>query len=70
MNLADLTPRKKDSMLDALSEALRIVEELPTSTPCRLCEEWHEDQCGKYGALPPPEVQATGCEEWIEGIPF
>lgn len=57
-------------MMETLQNALAIVHSLPVVTPCDWCDHWADKQCTKYGAVPPQEVQATGCPEWVEGIPF
>lgn len=65
-----ITPREKDNMLETLTAALRIVEALPASTPCNLCENWENNACNRWGATPPDDFQKVGCEEWIEQVPF
>lgn len=41
-------------------------------TCCPNCEHWKTDanKCGKFNALPPALVIATGCEEWAPDLPF
>lgn len=48
----------------------------PTSTSalpkaCWTCNHWFE-QCLKWEAVPPPDVQATGCDDWTDedDLPF
>jgi hypothetical protein len=67
-----LTPPRKERMREAFADALQYLETLPTSTPCSECIHWvtNYGSCGKWGAVPPPEARATGCESWEEGIPF
>jgi hypothetical protein len=57
-------------MLETLQEALAIVQALPATTPCRLCDYWQSDACSRWGAVPPADVQAAGCDEWVDEIPF
>lgn len=39
---------------------------------CRTCEHWGNGGCNKAdGAIPPTEIQRTGCDEWAHDfIPF
>lgn len=65
-----LTPIKKAEMLEVLQKAISIVTNLPEATPCKSCDHWDKGQCAKFGAVPPADVQETGCPEWVDGIPF
>lgn len=38
---------------------------------CRACVHQEGRTCGKYDAVPPPEVAAKGCESWTyDEVPF
>lgn len=67
-----LTPPRKERMQDAFLQALRYLETLPTGTPCSECLHWviGDASCDRWGAVPPADVQQTGCEAWAEGVPF
>jgi hypothetical protein len=66
-----ITPNRKAFMLETLQDAIKIVEELTVSTPCRACDHWQDPpMCMKFGATPPDDVLPVGCPEWVDGIPF
>lgn len=54
-------------------EALRIIRELPVTKSCGSCVNWMEDRCFAFDAVPPADVQATGCHHWDffkTGMPY
>jgi hypothetical protein len=42
-----------------------------TKKSCKDCEHYSMPECMKHNAKPPPDVVATGCDDWIyDCIPF
>jgi hypothetical protein len=38
---------------------------------CRTCEHYAMPECDKWNAAPPPDIVASGCDEWTyDFIPF
>lgn len=38
---------------------------------CMTCTHYAMPECDKYNAKPPPDVVASGCDDWRhDGIPF
>jgi len=52
-----LTPHEK-------LELLRLMEKLPTTTPCNACRNYDCGSCQLAGETIPDDVLATGCEQW------
>ena len=65
-----MTPTQKASAIAALIEAMRIVQALPEDRSCPGCDYFDKGACHKWGTPVPEEAQATGCDEWVEDIPF
>lgn len=67
-----LTPSRKQSMAATLREALTIIEQLPESRTCRLCDRFTEagSYCAYWNAEVPAEAIEAGCDEFDEGVPF
>jgi hypothetical protein len=41
------------------------------SVNCSSCKEWRVGRCLLADAVPPADVQAIGCEQWIwDEVPF
>ena len=59
-------------MLEALKEAMQIIESLPARKHCRNCASWSEGYCKANGDVkPPPEVIERGCKAWQwDEVPF
>ena len=64
-----LTPLQKAEQIQSLKHALRVLESLPTSTPCAACVEFSAGFCSHFNATVPPEFQARGCDQFTE-VPF
>ena len=42
-----------------------------TNKGCKTCTQYAMPECDKFQAAPPPDVVASGCDEWeFDGIPF
>lgn len=65
-----MTPKEKDAIVEKLQAALQAIAYMPTATPCKRCDHWIENSCHKWGATPPLEAQATGCDEFVDEVPF
>ncbi len=67
-----LTPASRDRKIDALHEAIAVLNSLPVVTPCAQCEFFRADDgyCERWKTGVPPEHRAAGCGEWAEAIPF
>ena len=69
MKFADmLTPHEKVALL-------RMLEKIPTTTPCNACENYRAGYCGldESAGKIPMDVAAVGCENWTfspTSIPF
>lgn len=37
---------------------------------CMSCENWMDNRCGQYNAVPPPNIIICGCSEWDSKISF
>lgn len=38
---------------------------------CNNCNHWTRQSCAKFEAVPPPDVQKTGCDDYeFDEIPF
>lgn len=37
---------------------------------CATCTSMEDGTCKTFGAMPPAEFQATGCDQWEQWIPF
>jgi hypothetical protein len=59
--------------LTAIRQALRheLVRLDAIAVSCKTCKEWEQTGCAKFDAVPPADVQKTGCKEWIwDFVPF
>jgi hypothetical protein len=69
MKFADmLTPHEKVALL-------RMLEKVPTTTPCNACQNYRAGYCGldEGAGKIPLDIQATGCNEWKfapDSVPF
>lgn len=54
-----LTPHEKN-------ELLRLMEKLPTTTPCMACQNYRAGWCGldESAGKIPDDVKQTGCGNW------
>jgi hypothetical protein len=52
-----LTPHEK-------LELLRLMEKLPTTTPCNTCRNYDCGSCQLAGEIIPADVLESGCEQW------
>lgn len=69
MNLNSEAYRKQRVHMIKLQNDLIRAGSIPT---CTNCEHWDKIKqlCTRWKMLPPAEVIVTGCEEWINEIPF
>ena len=63
-----LTPHEKVALL-------RMLDKVPTTTPCTACENYRAGYCGldESAGKIPLDIQAIGCGEWKfapDSIPF
>lgn len=67
-----MTPASRDRKIDALREAVAVLESMPVVTPCAECGyfDLRVGSCSRWNAIVPVENRAAGCAEWEEGIPF
>jgi hypothetical protein len=70
-----ITKTTLHAMLEMHRTELRLYEQvLKSGVNCRECV--HSDKgtpssCRRWGLIPPPDVQAVGCDEWqYDHIPF
>jgi hypothetical protein len=54
----------------AVRNWLRDLERIEVK--CRTCQHFGDGKtCNRFDAIPPAEVQAAGCEEWVyDEVPF
>lgn len=69
-SLSSLTPASKARLINQLQEMAAAVEDLPTVTPCALCDKFHGGHCEQWKAPVPADAQEAGCENWIETVTF
>lgn len=56
-------------MIEALKEALQIMEQLPAKKSCDTCINNNHGRCAASDYMVPPEsVKANGCESWVWDI--
>ncbi len=62
------SPVQRVKIIELQNSLIRSAQ-LPT---CTNCDHWRTEKqlCDKYNVLPPAEIIVTGCEIWIDGIPF
>lgn len=54
-----------------LETALRSIRSMKASRSCSECEHWSREGCKMAGVMPPPDVQASGCELFLlDDFPF
>jgi hypothetical protein len=61
------------AQLTAMQQALRheLVRLDAITVSCLSCKAWKPSRCTKFDAVPPVDVQKTGCDEWeFDNIPF
>jgi hypothetical protein len=59
--------------LEAMKLALRagLAKLEAVTVTCRSCESWNNERCKRFEAVPPTDVQRSGCESWSwDGVPF
>lgn len=52
-----LTPHEK-------IELLKLIEKLPTTTPCIECKKFENGYCMAADSIIPEDVMENGCEVW------
>lgn len=68
-----MSPRNKQTLLDAAIKLWEFANSVQTTTPCEDCSFFELGLCNKWNDNVPKEVQQAGCEEFIydaEKIPF
>lgn len=56
-------------MIEALKEALHIMEQLPTKKRCDTCIHFANEKCAASNFMTPPDnIKENGCESWIWDI--
>lgn len=61
-----LTPHEKQQLL-------KLIEKLPTTTPCNACVNWSAGFCQLCNEKIPDDIKDAGCEAWEfspNSIPF
>jgi hypothetical protein len=53
-----LTPHEKVALL-------RLIEKLPTTTPCMACQNYNAGWCKLCNDKIPNDVKDAGCESWV-----
>ena len=63
--------KQKERLIKEHLSVQAILNALPVKRECESCEFW-DDMCNNFGAVPPDDVRAVGCDNWIEKdfIPF
>ena len=46
-------------------ELLRLIEKMPTETPCMACVSYNCGKCMKHGEMIPIDHIKTGCDQWV-----
>ena len=66
-----ISAKKQAEMIRDLEQAMLVLKSMPVSRSCSECAMWRFGQCEAAGAVPPPEVQKSGCELFeLEDCPF
>lgn len=68
-----MTPPQKAEKVRALERALEVMRAMPTATPCSKCDLLSKDEtglCTFWRSVVPPDHRASGCENWVELVPF
>lgn len=66
----EMTKLKREQLISFHRRELRVLE--ANEPKCKNCERFGAgNMCHKWKAVPPDDVQAVGCPEWIlEEVPF
>lgn len=65
MKITTLTKPELKIMLALHREQIEQLEVIEDRQDCNGCTHFQEDKCIKWQVVPPPEVQAIGCEDWL-----
>lgn len=61
-----ISPHDKQQLITLLSAITEwITSDLPTATPCNLCENFEAGYCNKFDMSIPAEHLEAGCEDWL-----
>ena len=62
----------KIRLIQNLLEINRVIQNFPVKKTCSNCEHWREGCWKADGAIPPQDIQESGCEQYKERdyIPF
>ena len=52
-----MTPHEKAALL-------KLIEKIPTTTPCNACVNWDAGNCQLCNEKIPDDVKDIGCENW------
>lgn len=63
--------KEKEALITNHLAVQKILSAIRVKQECQSCDHW-SGSCVKFGAVPPEEVQSTGCSSWVEKdfIPF
>ena len=64
------TPSQKAELIQTLENALRAVKALQPVTSCNLCDHFDGGYCNHWEAQPPADFLRSGCEHFLDQIPF
>lgn len=77
MTKEDIEKGKLDiDRMGSLHKLAKAFHDLGFFRNCLNCDQWQknyttkEQRCGKFQAMPPPEVLVVGCEHHSDLIPF
>ena len=70
MNLTEMTPSAKARAIKSLRDLVAMIEKTPAVTPCHQCANFNKGYCEEWMSAVPDENQASGCDRWMEELPF
>ena len=59
-----ISARDRAQAIRTLEEAIAHLRSLPVKRSCSDCRMWRGGVCDAAQAVPPADVQASGCELW------
>ena len=69
IRLREVEKRKVEEH-EAIKKHQDLLMRTHTWRTCLNCDNWSQNKCIKFKAVPPPHVIVNGCKDWEDDIPF